>query len=76
MDYIVAGGDRRPDLGPPDREDDHDHSDNRGERHGVEEVLRELAGTQPVRALVRDASRAPAIDSVEYVVGDLDRPPR
>ncbi|MFI6234861.1 SDR family oxidoreductase [Micromonospora sp. NPDC050784] len=38
------------------------------------EVLRELAGHQPVRALVRDASRTPGLDGVEYVVGDLDRP--
>ncbi|MEU7614313.1 NAD(P)H-binding protein [Micromonospora sp. NPDC049204] len=38
------------------------------------EVLRELAGRQPVRALVRDVSRAPRLDGVEYVVGDLDRP--
>ncbi|MBM0231286.1 SDR family oxidoreductase [Micromonospora sp. STR1_7] len=38
------------------------------------EVLRELAGRQPVRALVRDASRAPQLDGVDYVVGDLDSP--
>ncbi|MFI6239516.1 NAD(P)H-binding protein [Micromonospora sp. NPDC050795] len=38
------------------------------------EVLRELAGKQPVRALVRDASRTPGLDGVEYVVGDLDSP--
>ncbi|WP_435209781.1 SDR family oxidoreductase [Micromonospora sp. bgisy143] len=38
------------------------------------EVLRELAGNEQVRALVRDPSRAPALDGVEYVVGDLDRP--
>ncbi|MGI5520106.1 SDR family oxidoreductase [Micromonospora sp. CA-259024] len=38
------------------------------------EVLRELAGNQPVRALVRDRSRAPEFDGVDYVVGDLDRP--
>ncbi|MCO1595875.1 SDR family oxidoreductase [Micromonospora sp. RHAY321] len=38
------------------------------------EVLRELAGKQPVRALVRDRSRVPDVDGVDYVVGDLDRP--
>ncbi|WP_406083814.1 NAD(P)H-binding protein [Micromonospora zamorensis] len=38
------------------------------------EVLRELAGAQPVRALVRDMSRTPRLDGVDYVVGDLDRP--
>ncbi|MEV6372233.1 SDR family oxidoreductase [Micromonospora musae] len=38
------------------------------------EVLRALAGKAPVRALVRDKSRAPQIDGVEYVEGDLDRP--
>ncbi|MGK5741215.1 NAD(P)H-binding protein [Micromonospora sp. URMC 103] len=38
------------------------------------EVLRELAGKQPVRALVRDISRAPDLDGVDYVVGDLDLP--
>lgn len=38
------------------------------------EVLRELAGEQPVRALVRDMSRTPRLDGVDYVVGDLDRP--
>ncbi|WP_433124844.1 NAD(P)H-binding protein [Micromonospora sp. CA-240977] len=38
------------------------------------EVLRELAGNQPVRALVRDLSRAPQLDGVDYVVGDLDSP--
>jgi uncharacterized protein YbjT (DUF2867 family) len=40
------------------------------------EVLRELAavGDQSVRALVRDKSRAPEVDGVEYVVGDLDHP--
>ncbi|MET7751266.1 SDR family oxidoreductase [Micromonospora sp. NPDC005367] len=38
------------------------------------EVLRELAGKAPVRALVRDTSRAPRIDGVEHVEGDLDRP--
>ncbi|MGW0217706.1 NAD(P)H-binding protein [Micromonospora chokoriensis] len=38
------------------------------------EVLRELAGQQSVRALVRDAARAPQLDGVDVVVGDLDRP--
>ncbi|MFI6761023.1 SDR family oxidoreductase [Micromonospora sp. NPDC050417] len=38
------------------------------------EVLRELAGTAPVRALVRDKSRAPDLDGVDFAVGDLDRP--
>jgi uncharacterized protein YbjT (DUF2867 family) len=38
------------------------------------EVLRVLAGKEPVRALVRDKSRAPDLDGVEFVVGDLDRP--
>lgn len=37
-------------------------------------MLRELAGAQPVRALVRDMSRTPRLDGVDYVVGDLDRP--
>ncbi|SNT11117.1 Uncharacterized conserved protein YbjT, contains NAD(P)-binding and DUF2867 domains [Asanoa hainanensis] len=38
------------------------------------EVIRELAGKTPVRALVRDKSRATDLDGVEYVVGDLDHP--
>ncbi|WFE53461.1 NAD(P)H-binding protein [Micromonospora sp. WMMD1155] len=38
------------------------------------EVLRELAGAQSVRALVRDPARAPRLDGVDVVVGDLDRP--
>ncbi|MEV4753701.1 NAD(P)H-binding protein [Micromonospora sp. NPDC049559] len=38
------------------------------------EVLRQLAGTTPVRALVRDKSRAPDLAGVEYAVGDLDEP--
>ncbi|MEV1328513.1 SDR family oxidoreductase [Micromonospora costi] len=38
------------------------------------EVLRALAGRQPVRALVRDAQRAPDLDGVDVAVGDLDRP--
>ncbi|MDG4823222.1 SDR family oxidoreductase [Asanoa sp. WMMD1127] len=39
------------------------------------EVLRELAGGQePVRALVRDLSRTPGIEGVDYVAGDLDLP--
>ncbi|MET7817714.1 SDR family oxidoreductase [Micromonospora zamorensis] len=38
------------------------------------EVLRELAGAQSVRALVRDMSRTPRLDGVDYVVGDLDSP--
>ncbi|MET8234280.1 SDR family oxidoreductase [Micromonospora sp. NPDC005298] len=38
------------------------------------EVLRNLAGRQPVRALVRDLSRAPRLDGVDYTVGDLDSP--
>jgi uncharacterized protein YbjT (DUF2867 family) len=39
------------------------------------EVAQELVRTgQPVRALVRDASRAPQIAGVEYVEGDLDHP--
>ncbi|MFK3983615.1 NAD(P)H-binding protein [Micromonospora sp. NPDC050397] len=36
------------------------------------EVLRQVAGKAPVRALVRDKSRAPELDGVEYVVGDLN----
>ena len=38
------------------------------------EVLRELAGKAPVRALVRNESRAPALGGVDYAVGDLDDP--
>jgi len=38
------------------------------------EVIRELAGKAPLRALVRDKSQATDLDGVEYVVGDLDHP--
>lgn len=38
------------------------------------EVLRALAGTTGVRALVRDAGRTPPVAGVEYAVGDLADP--
>ncbi|MEE6261710.1 SDR family oxidoreductase [Plantactinospora sonchi] len=38
------------------------------------ELLRQLAGKAPLRALVRDPSRSPALDGVDVAVGDLDDP--